>query len=246
MADKTPESPDLGPLLDRLDEALADAAEAEFEVSAGEGGRPCTIQVLTEGFGVASERRKQRRGELQSLQDGEAVMRVKDNLVGGMRVAFTMASGKSAEGELLYRGTGEVQDSRRISGGYRLTIALQELEKSIRPATRRLLECAMTGDFAGWNRWCADLREGASLQELHLAGLTLVNFDLCCADLSGSDLTAADLSNSNLSGADLSGCTLDRVRLTGADLFRVRLPQRYQGLVAAAGVAERESIILAE
>jgi hypothetical protein len=235
-------SDELQEMITRMEQALSDLDAVEFDSAQGEPPRPFTYHISSDGYGSLSDRRKERHGKLIWLRGGRARLQVYDGIVAGLDLEMAVFLEKSPKGETVCHTGAHVEQISRISGGYDATVTLQDLTTTLIPARKKFLESVASESFAAWNRWYADLTEGAILTDLELSETRLVNYDLCLADLSGSNFEGANLAGCNLSGADLSGCNLDRVRLGGADLFGARIPRRYLGLVAASGLVEVESV----
>ena len=226
-----------------LEEAIREAEGGAFRADDQNPPKRCLVNKSNEGY-MSKLDREPKQALLFMIEDGQMVLRGKDSFVRNQKLQVRAIMGLGPEGETSCNGIGEVTLCQRIPGAsYEITLELFELELNVVPVSKRFLEFADKGDFAGWNRFCAALEDGPILRGLDLKNAPLANFDLCMADLSDSNLEGANLANANLSGADLGGCNLDGVRLTGADLFRVRIPRKYMALLGAAGLVEVESAI---
>jgi len=232
-------------LIQKLESAPEQPRGEEFAIAPGQPPRQGAFRVLAEAYANRLER-KPRPAEIRMLAQGKLVMRSHNDVARGAQIEVTIVAQKSGRGETVCVAQGQVTRAQRISGAYEIEMTVASQSSSTIPVQRRFLEYAATGDAASWNRWYADVEEGALLRNLDLARMNLVNFDLCCAHLCGSDLRGANLSNANLSGADLTGCNLDGVLISGADLFRAHLPRRYLGLLVACGMVEVESVLLVD
>lgn len=98
-------------------------------------------------------------------------------------------------------------------------------------------------DAVGWNQWYTSLAESVSLHNLNFRGMNLAQFDLTCIVFNHCDLSNCNLSGANLSGANLSTAKLEGVNVDSADLFGVTLPKKYEHLLTASGLLEKESVI---
>ncbi len=230
-------------LISDLESVIEDHETTTFSIESGEPPRRGTYRILSGAYTSLADR-KPRRSEIHSVSASEVLLRSQADVSRGMEVEVKILAEKTGKGEVLQVVTGNVIQSRRVSGAYEIQTSIENLQKKIVPAHQRFLDSISAGDSMAWNRWCADLNEGAELKGLDLSRSVLANFDLSCADLSSSNLQDADLSGANLAGADLSDCNLDGVNIAGADLFRARLPRRYMGLLLASGMIEVESVIL--
>ncbi len=232
-------------LIQKLENTSEQTAAEEFTIAPGQPPRPGSFRVISEAYARRLER-KPRPAEILVLAQGKLTLRSHTDVARGAQIEVTVVAQKNGRGETVYVLQGQVTRAQRISGAYAIEMAVARQSASAIPAQRRFLEYAAAGDAASWNRWYADLEDGAVLRNLDLARMNLANFDLCCAQLCGSDLRNANLSNANLSGADLTACNLDGVLISGADLFGARLPRRYMGLIVACGMVEAESVVMVD
>ncbi|MHC4884583.1 MAG: pentapeptide repeat-containing protein, partial [Planctomycetota bacterium] len=76
--------------------------------------------------------------------------------------------------------------------------------------------------------------------------MSLNNFDLCMADLTGSNLSHTSFAGCNLSGAILTGCQLNGANFIGADLFSVTISRKHLNLLTDSGLIEVQSITLVD
>lgn len=231
-------------LISNLEEAIEATDDIDFTASAEVGPKPATFKVTSVSFGAVSERNKLRQANVVQISNGTAHLHARENIVKGFELDMTMFYEKNRVGEVLYRCTGEIVSSQKVSGGYSLRMEFKSIDKISIPAYRRMIEFAASGDFAGWNRWSSSLKEGALLRDIDLSNMDLKYFDLCCANMEECNFQNADLSYCNLSGANLKGCNLDNVNFTGADLFKVKIPRKYMALLTASGIVEIESVVL--
>lgn len=160
------------------------------------------------------------------------------------RIEATVTMSRSVDGESQLVVTALVGKTTRIPGGYEFVCAIQRIRRHFRAAHRVFAECIARSDAAGWNQWYAPMTQSADLKRLNLSGLNLSQFDLGSANLSDCDLRNANLTGANLSGANLDGCILDGAVVDGADFFGAALPAKYESLLKASGLLERESVIL--
>ncbi len=238
--------------LDRLDKLIADLEEAirlaelaDFTIEAG--GKPNRATVLIKS-GTLAQRRHQKpmEAEVTFMKQGQVRFRCTHDIVRGYEIELTIAADKTGEGETTIIAQAVIDKARKISGGYDFEATIQSIERKTLAISRRFMDFVLQKDAPGWNRWCAEMEEGANLRMLDLQREHLANFDLCCADLRESDLRSVDLTGANLSGANLTGCRLDGASVAGADFFRTRLPRKYMHLLVAAGLVEVESVILVD
>lgn len=236
----------LDALIGNLERALEEPqAEGDgYLIEPGDPPRSATYRIVTSSF-TSSTERQSRPAEIHRLGNGEMVMHSRADVSRNMEVEVQVLTEKNRLGETLCSVKGKVVRTTRVTGTYEVLVRVDEQETLMIPAHQRLVEFASRGDGAGWQRWCAGLREGAMLKGVDLSNQPLNGFDLCCADLSESNLTGSDLTGADLAGADLTGCVLEHVSITGADLFRARLPRKYMGLLVASGIPEVESVIFA-
>ncbi|MFZ5476552.1 MAG: pentapeptide repeat-containing protein [Myxococcota bacterium] len=141
-----------------------------------------------------------------------------------------------------------LERERRVAEARQLPRAPGELERRLRPSSRRRPGAALGpgADLARKRLDDADL-SGADLSGARLAEASLVGADLRGADLRGADLRGADLTAAQLDGADLTGARLDEavfdqaslagVRMEGASLAGARLAS-----VRGLDAAERRSL----
>ncbi len=234
---------DLDSLINNLESAIEEVEEVDFALAPGQPPRPGVVRI-TSGAYTSRMDRKPRAAEVHELNEGKLVFRTRSDVARGMEVEVEIYASKDANGEVVYNVEATVEMTRRVSGAYESRAAVRNLGKIVVPIKKLFMKYAVVSDAASWNRWCAELESGPVLKGLDLKHMILVNFDFCCADLSGCNLSESDLSGCNLSGADLSGCLLDGVRIAGADLFRAKIPRKYMGLILASGTIEAESVIL--
>lgn len=204
---------------------------------------PATFQIVKSDVYTSLKDRKPTAGALHEISLEGLRLRSVNNLLRGFRLSIHAYGEKSPQGETFYDITATVARTQKASGGYESECRLDRIHRVVQSARRRLLEFTWAQDVTGWNRWSAELNEGADLQGIRLGGASLAHFDLCCADLRGADLSNCDLTRANLSGADLTGSRLDGARVQGTDFFRCRLPRAYMGLLLPSGMVEVESVI---
>ncbi|GHT06046.1 hypothetical protein FACS1894139_11020 [Planctomycetales bacterium] len=149
---------------------------------------------------------------------------------------------KSIEGETLLQVTAQIQRAERVGALGKITAKVKSLYRTFRAVDRIFAEQAAERNPTAWNQWYAEFDEGVTLRGLNCRGVDLSNFDLCAANLIDCNLTNANLSHANLSGADLSRCRLDGVSVDGTDLFGAKMHRRYEPLIDASGLLERESV----
>ncbi len=160
------------------------------------------------------------------------------------RIEVTVTMTRSVDGESQYVLSATVAKTSRIPGGYEFSATIQRIRKHFHNAHRIFAECVARNDTSGWNQWYAPMTQSVDLKRLNLSGLNLSQFDLGSANLSDCDMRNANLSGANLSGANLDGCILDGAVVDGADFFGAALPAKYESLIKASGLLERESVIL--
>ena len=230
-------------MAEQLEAIIHDAALCSFAPTAKRPFLNAEIEFISDGY-INPKDRKAKQAKVLFMQEGLVRLQMQETLLRSQKVQLTAFMQKTGKGEDRAVSIGIVSQCKRVKGGYDAELELDTMELKQLPAIDLFLNCALEGDFATWNRWCADLTDNLELQELNLQNMTLANFDLCAANLVGSDLTGVDLSNANLSGANLCDCNLSGVRITGADLFGARLPRQHMDLIGASGLVEVESVVL--
>lgn len=215
---------------------LADAYIHEHEVP-----RKTTIKIASDSI---NKRDAAFEAEALSVADQEFRFRSAGDQPRSQRIEAWITMSKNIEGERLLVVHGVVVKTTKVSGGYEFLANVQSVRRHILPAHRIFAECVAKGDAISWNRWYAPLNQSVDLKRLNLSGTNLAQFDLCAANLFRCDLRNANLSGANLSGANLDECVLDGAVVEGADFFGAALPARYEPLLKASGLLERESVTL--
>lgn len=228
-------------LINQLEQAVDDMGIADFVSDATHPPRECAYTLEKNAYvGLALQRPL--RGLVFSIQDGVCTMHVQEALVRGQKMDIAIHMLRDGRGDTRLTGRGVVTKATKVSGRYQIELALDDLGREVEPIHRVFMEYAHHADFAKWNGWCAELKEGAALRGLMLSGTRLAYFDLCCADLSGSNLCHVNLTEANLAGANLAGCNLSGATFDGADLFGAIIPRKFMGILHQAGLIELESV----
>lgn len=231
--------------LDVLLEYLEQAANAQnlndIYLSPSDQPLKTTIKIAAE---TLSKRDSVLEAESYYIGNQEYSFRSPGDQARNQKIEAFITTGKSIEGEAMLIVLATVLRTIKVSGGYEFTASMQHLRRHFRPAHRIFAECVSRSDAIAWNTWYGPMQQSVNLQKLNLRGVVLSQFDLCSANLAGSDLRNANLSGTNLSGANLDDCKLDGAVVDGADLFGAALPARYESLINASGLLERESVIL--
>ncbi len=229
-----------------LEEAIESTEDIEFVASNHSEIKQATFRVNNISFGSISDRNTLRSAMVSRISEGLVEMQVKENIVKGFDIDIIILFAKTYDGEIVYEIEGSVISSKKITGGYDLQVEMSSIVKKINPANRKLLECVASSDYAEWNRWSFDLKEGVNLVNLDLTNKELKFFDFCQANLKGSDLKNSNLSYSNLSGANLEECNLENINFTGTEIFGATIPRKYMEVIVDSGIVEIESIKLVD
>ncbi|MHC4887799.1 MAG: hypothetical protein ACYTGH_22185, partial [Planctomycetota bacterium] len=146
-------------LIDEVEEIIEDGEACFFSSSPEASPRSCAVRRISENY-LNSQDRRSVAAKLFHLREGYALLQLKENIIKGQEVELTHRLGKTGTGEYVCIAAGKVIEQQRILGGYEIKLALARLERAVSPTADRFLDCAVKGDFAGWNRWCSDLTEG--------------------------------------------------------------------------------------
>jgi len=230
-------------LIDRLIARLNAIVETPEDV-AFQSGPDVAPKPATFRFTHKSSRDTRLHPAEAIAADPESVTLVsKQDAVRQMPVEVRIVMGKTGRGEVFRVVDGVVRQTRRVSGGYEMAIQVTSTRREQVTAEQRLREALARDDAAQWERWCADLTDGARLVGADLKGARLVGYDLARADLAGANLAGADLAGADLAAANLEKTVLDGARVAGTDFFRCRISSAYASLVAASGTPETESVV---
>ena len=202
---------------------------------------PTTIRLSAD---INSKRETSCYAETYFIGNQEMRFRCAGDQPRSQRIEAAVTTSRNIDGETQLIVTATVLRTVRDSGGYEFAATLHRIRRHFRNAHRIFAECVARSDVNGWNQWYAPMQQSVDLKRLNLSGLSLAQFDLCAANLQGCDLRNANLSGANLSGANLDGCVLDGVVVEGADFFGAAIPARYESLLKAGGLLERESVTL--
>lgn len=230
--------------IDILIEYLKQAAQPEHlgECHLSESAPPCPAQVR-----LYSEGQLRREAifpaEAYLIDKEELRFRCSGDQARSQRIEVAVTTSRNVEGESQLVLLAAVLRTIKVTGGYEFSAGIQRLREHFRPAHRIFAESVAHGDISGWNQWYAAIQQAVDLKRLNLAGLNLSQFDLGSANLTNCDLRNANLSGANLSGANLDGCILDGAVVEGADFFGAAIPRKYESLLKASGLLERESVI---
>ena len=227
-------------LIKRLNAIVEAPEDIEFRSGPGAPPKPATFRLTHKNI---SDRRLH-AAEVVAADHESVVLISRQDAVRLMSAEVRIVMGKTGRGEVFRVVEGAVKQTRKVPGGYEITIRITASRREQTTACEHLREALLRNEPGLWDRWCANLADGACLAGADLRGAKLGGYDLAGADLSGADLSDADLSGADLSAANLEKTNLDRVRVAGTDFFRSRLPAKYAGLAAASGTPEIESVVL--
>lgn len=239
------EEMELERMISDLQEIIEDGEACHFAATKEWPQKNCSVRRVSENYINTSDRRPL-PAKLLLQQEGHAILQMNENLVKGQDIEWSYLLSKTGKGESICTGAGRICQSRRISGGYEVKVELLRVQRSISSLAERFIDSAIKEDFGAWNRWCADLTEGAVLRGLNLQNMKLNHFDLCMADLTSSNLSHVDFGGCNLSGAVLTDCCLDGANFIGADLFGVTLSRKNLNMLSDSGLIEVQSISLVD
>ncbi len=231
--------------LDMLMEFIEHEAEKSnlSETFINEGEKPQYAQIMIKTDSMA-QKPPTYEGMATYLGNRELRFRCPGDQARSQQVEARITISRNIEGDSLLIAHGAVVRTDKISGGYQFTVNVQSIRQHIKPAHRIFAECVATNNVKVWNQWYAPMNHSVDLQGLILRGMDLSLFDLCCANLSNCDLSNCNLSGTNLSGANLDNCKLEGAIVEGADFFAAAIPAKYESLITASGLLEKESIIL--
>lgn len=224
-----------------LEHSNGGASISETYISEGESPYPIKVTIIND---ILSTENPAYEGTADFLGNRELHFTCPGDQARSRHIEATITLGTNIEGNRLLIVSANVIRTIKVSRGYNFIANVTALRQHLKPAHRIFAEFAAAKNPKGWNSWYAPMNHSVDLKNLMLRGMDLSTFDLCCADLSNCNLTNANLSGANLSGANLDNCLLDGAVVEGADFFGVAIPARYESLVEAGGLLEKESIIL--
>ena len=232
-------------LIAQLEQAVADISLADFLASPALPPRSGIVTLERNAY-TGRESLQPMPIQVYSIKDGLCTFQSQDTLVRGQNLKLEIRMVRDAHGDTILAASGTVTKVAKIPGRYAIQVQMNEMERTVEPVQRIFMQYAQQGDFAPWNRWSEELKEGVSLRGMVLTGMKLAYFDLCGADLTGCNLRNANLTEANLAGANLTGCNLAGTTFDGADLFGATIPRKFMGVLYSAGLIELESILFSE
>ena len=240
----SPELAALDRLIAALDAIVSDTEDKDWRLEPGAPPVKAVYRPVGAAAQMGSDKNPRPAVAISFVNDELTMRATQGDLVRLMELEAVVFLGKTGRSQLTRVLRGRLQGRRRVSGGYEFTMKIESQRRVQVTAAQKLHDAIERNDPSIWNRWCADLVDGADLERIDAGNARLAGFDLSFANLADADLSGADLSGAGLGGANLEGANLDGAKMAGADLFRARIPRKYAALVLEAGLVEMESVIL--